>query len=85
MTAKDLVKGLLTKDPSKRLTAAEALSHDWLLTAGQEDLTHGNVDKIKLIRYNEKMQVRFSLNALIPKEIITIILEKKNQKQIEIK
>ncbi|RLN13851.1 hypothetical protein BBJ28_00023660 [Nothophytophthora sp. Chile5] len=31
--AKDLVKGLLVRDPTKRLTAAEALAHSWFESA----------------------------------------------------
>ena len=52
------MRRLLCKDPSKRLTAAEALEHRWLLTAGQENLSTGHVDKIKYLRYTEKLQVR---------------------------
>lgn len=42
--AKDLVKALLTRDPEKRLTAAEALAHPWLRNHAAEASDGGRTD-----------------------------------------
>lgn len=36
ITAKDLIQQLLQVDPSKRITAAEALCHPWIAYKGNE-------------------------------------------------
>ncbi len=39
--AKDLIKNLLTKDVEKRLTGAQVLEHDWLVTECDGTLIFG--------------------------------------------
>eukprot|EP00957_Ditylum_brightwellii_P045304 3434132-Ditylum_brightwellii.AAC.1 len=73
--AKDLISGLLTVNPDKRLTAKDALADPWM--TGSDDLLAGkdlgvNLDQFR--RYNAKRKVRQavlttfveSLQSLIP-------------------
>lgn len=41
-SCKSLLRGLLTKEPSKRLTAADALKHEWFSTRSRTDTTPRN-------------------------------------------
>ncbi|XP_073147642.1 calcium-dependent protein kinase 29 [Henckelia pumila] len=49
--AKDLLKKLLTKDPKKRITAAEALEHPWLQKDGEA--SDAPIDSAVLIRMKQ--------------------------------
>ncbi|KZV16540.1 calcium-dependent protein kinase 29 [Dorcoceras hygrometricum] len=49
--AKDLIKKLLTRDPSKRITAAEAIEHPWLRKDGEA--SDAPIDNAVLIRLKQ--------------------------------
>ncbi|KAJ4850443.1 Calcium-dependent protein kinase 33 [Turnera subulata] len=50
-SAKDLVKKMLTKDPSRRITAAQALEHPWMKVGGEA--SDRPIDSAVLIRIKE--------------------------------
>lgn len=49
--AKKLIRGLLTRDPDKRLTVEEALSHPWMIGRG-DDLKNNSVNLEKMKKFN---------------------------------
>ncbi len=51
--AKDMIRGLLTLDPEKRLTADQCLSHPWLAKP-REELVVRNLDRNMLVLRNFK-------------------------------
>jgi len=57
--AKDLIASLLTVDPNKRLSATEALQHEWINTEGgvleKQDLGK-NLEKLKTFNAKRKMK-----------------------------
>lgn len=64
--AKDLISSLLTVEPSKRLSASEALQHKWMmqdasLLAGQDLGT--NLTELR--KYNAKRKFKAAVNAVI--------------------
>lgn len=65
-SAKDLIKKLISRDPSKRLTAYETLQHPWVRGETAETAKITGSDKM-LSHYNilkTKMQVKFFENAV---------------------
>lgn len=62
--AKDFVSKLLVSDPSRRLTAAEALQHPWIsqLAPGSQKSNMGNKFNEKLKKYvlDRKSQTSFA-------------------------
>ncbi len=64
--AKDLIKKLLVVDPAQRLSAKEALRHEWVLTSDdllqKRDLT-GTVEEMK--RFNAKRKMRGAVAAVM--------------------
>lgn len=69
---KDLIKKLLVKDPSKRLSMSEVINHKWispleqnLLKESQENLTHNLIQRLMTFRAAGKFQ----------KEIIKIMVD----------
>ncbi|KAI7724495.1 hypothetical protein M8C21_024514 [Ambrosia artemisiifolia] len=48
--AKDFVKRLLNKDPRKRLTAAQALSHQWIRNNGSEVKVPLDISMLRLMK-----------------------------------
>jgi len=64
--AKDLINRLLTVDPKKRLTAKEALEHDWIKSCGkalaQRDLSS---TKKKIKNYNARRKFRAAVKAIV--------------------
>ncbi|CAM9927823.1 unnamed protein product [Pylaiella littoralis] len=63
--AKDLIRKLLTVDPTRRLTAAEACEHPWLSTArgnlAKHDLGAG-LEKLKI--FNAKRKLRAAIRSV---------------------
>ncbi|KAL2318898.1 hypothetical protein Fmac_032774 [Flemingia macrophylla] len=57
--AKDLVRKLLTPDPKKRITAAEALEHPWLKAGGEaSDKSPDSAVLIRMKRFRTMNQVK---------------------------
>mmetsp|Transcript_13766 Transcript_13766/g.11713 ORF Transcript_13766/g.11713 Transcript_13766/m.11713 type:complete len:130 (-) Transcript_13766:265-654(-) len=57
--AKDLIKGLLHKEPKKRLTASQCLQHPWIVgdVTSRKSLGGGRSDKMKsYLEVKKKMQ-----------------------------
>jgi len=86
--AKDLISRMLTKDPTKRITAAQALNHRWL-TLTDDVLAQRNLDKNlkQLKRFNAKRKFRAAVKALIAVNRFKNIMksfQKNLAKQIEI-
>ncbi|CBN74237.1 Myosin light chain kinase (MLCK) [Ectocarpus siliculosus] len=69
--AKDLIRKLLTVDPTRRLTAAEACEHPWLSTARgnltQHDLGAG-LEKLKIFNATRKLRAAIR-SVLLSKKI----------------
>ncbi|CAG8583015.1 6955_t:CDS:2 [Acaulospora morrowiae] len=61
-TAKDLIDKMLTRDPSKRITAKEALQHQWFKTAT-------TVDILKTVQNNLTAKERFRRAIHLVKDI----------------
>lgn len=63
--AKDLISSLLTVQPSKRLSAEEALRHKWMQTDASE-LAGKNLDTnlAELRKYNAKRKFKAAVNAV---------------------
>lgn len=58
-SAKDLIKKMLTKDPKKRITAAEALEHPWLKLDGEasdKPIDSAVLTRMKQFRAMNKMK-----------------------------
>ncbi|KAH7690048.1 Non-specific serine/threonine protein kinase protein [Dioscorea alata] len=57
--AKDLIKKMLTQDPRKRITAAQALEHPWLRVGGEapdKPISSAVQDRLKQFRAMNKMK-----------------------------
>ncbi|XP_039142595.1 calcium-dependent protein kinase 33-like isoform X1 [Dioscorea cayenensis subsp. rotundata] len=57
--AKDLIKKMLTQDPKKRITAAQALEHPWLRVGGEapdKPISSAVQDRLKQFRAMNKMK-----------------------------
>ena len=67
-SAKSLVRELLTTNPSKRLTASQALQHTWFTAS-----LHSNED-LRLARRNMKRHLRQRFKVVIVSMIIIIII-----------
>ena len=55
--SQDLIEKLLTADPKKRLTAAQAITHPWLLRKDADLATHNigaNLERLKLFNAQRK-------------------------------
>jgi len=50
--AKNLIKGLLTRDPDKRISAQEALSHPWMTGRGDDILEQNYVNLQRFKKFN---------------------------------
>eukprot|EP00752_Nemacystus_decipiens_P004110 g3760.t1 len=66
LEAKDLIRRLLLVDPSRRMTATQAMEHPWLLTTGQA-LAHHNLGKnLEQLRiFNATRKLRGAIKAVI--------------------
>ncbi|CAH1796944.1 unnamed protein product [Owenia fusiformis] len=62
--AKDLVRKLLVTDPEKRLTAREALQHQWVTGAGAQN-NHMLECQNKLKQFNARRKLRAATDAVI--------------------
>jgi len=54
--AKDLVKRCLQTDPKKRLTARQALLHDWLKEASDKELGKEQLFQLKRFQYIRRLR-----------------------------
>ncbi|RWS25381.1 myosin light chain kinase: smooth muscle-like protein, partial [Leptotrombidium deliense] len=65
--AKNFISKLLCKKPSKRMTADECLTHEWLSENEKPEKTRANIqlstDKLKKFYYRRKWQVMFRQDA----------------------
>ena len=64
--AKDMIRRLLTLDPKKRLTAKEALEHEWMASCdkklAERDLS---TTKKKIQNYNARRKFRAAVKAIV--------------------
>ncbi|CAM9277638.1 unnamed protein product, partial [Ascophyllum nodosum] len=63
--AKDLIRRLLTVDPKKRLTAAQAVSHPWLFSREDDLVSHNlgvNLEQLKL--FNARRKLRAAIKSV---------------------
>ncbi|CAN0428859.1 unnamed protein product, partial [Discosporangium mesarthrocarpum] len=61
----DLIRRLLTVDPKKRLTAAGAVVHPWLLSKDVDLIRHNldkNLDALRL--FNAKRKLRAAIRSV---------------------
>ncbi|KAI6205715.1 hypothetical protein M3Y94_00823800 [Aphelenchoides besseyi] len=63
--AKDLVRKLLVKDGSKRLSAAQALEHPWLSDRTVPSKTHAPEAVEAIRRYNQRRQLKSNIIAAV--------------------
>jgi serine/threonine protein kinase len=66
--AKEMVKGLLTVDPKKRLSAKELLETEWIHFDANESLASYDVMEpnfAKLKRFNTKRKVRAAVSTVV--------------------
>uniref|UniRef100_A0A665WTN7 calcium/calmodulin-dependent protein kinase n=1 Tax=Echeneis naucrates TaxID=173247 RepID=A0A665WTN7_ECHNA len=71
--AKDLINKMLTINPSKRITAAEALKHPWICqrsTVASMMHRQETVECLKKFNARRKLKVRLWLFVAVPKESI---------------
>eukprot|EP00903_Cladosiphon_okamuranus_P010945 g10337.t1 len=64
--AKDLIRRLLTVDPKRRLTAAQAVTHPWLLSKDADLLNHNlgvNLEQLKL--FNARRKLRAAIKSVL--------------------
>lgn len=70
--AKDFIESLLEVNPRKRLTAAEALEHEWMTTSGDllanKDLG-ANLTELK--RFNAKRKFKAAVKTIIATQKLT--------------
>jgi len=64
--AKDLISGLLTTSPKRRLTASQALEHDWIKGDGEE-LAKNNLEGtlLELKKFNAKRRLKAAIRAVM--------------------
>lgn len=61
----DLIRRLLTVDPKRRLTAAQAVTHPWLLSKDADLLNHNlgvNLEQLKL--FNARRKLRAAIKSV---------------------
>jgi calcium/calmodulin-dependent protein kinase I len=64
--AKDLIRGLLTVDPTKRLTADQALTHKWVgITAEQLGKINLDANLRELKKFNANRKFKAAAKAVI--------------------
>lgn len=64
--AKDLIRRLLTVDPKKRLTAAQAVTHPWLFSKEDDLVSHNlgvNLEQLKL--FNARRKLRAAIKSVV--------------------
>jgi calcium/calmodulin-dependent protein kinase I len=74
--AKDLIRSLLNTNPSKRLTAQQALKHSWM-TASEDVLasTDLGVNLYELKRYNAKRKFKAAVKTVIATQKLTLMYQ----------
>lgn len=77
-SAKELVAGLLNKEPSKRITAEKALSHSWIKKADKPcKLDHKRAEHIiENLRH-------FSIKKQLKKEVLSVLITHIEDKEIK--
>jgi calcium/calmodulin-dependent protein kinase I len=73
--AKDLVRGLLTVDPTKRYTSEKVLQHPWISgdVARSKDLGQSHLNRLKVLQAKRKL--RRAVQVLIAANRFTTILK----------
>ncbi|CBN80278.1 possible CDPK [Ectocarpus siliculosus] len=69
--AKDLIRRLLTVDPKKRLTAAQAVTHPWLLSKDADLLKHNlgvNLEQLRL--FNARRKLRAAIKSVLATQMM---------------
>ncbi|CAN0277387.1 unnamed protein product [Ectocarpus sp. 4 AP-2014] len=69
--AKDLIRRLLTVDPKKRLTAAQAVTHPWLLSKDDDLLKHNlgvNLEQLRL--FNARRKLRAAIKSVLATQMM---------------
>ncbi|CAN0475684.1 unnamed protein product, partial [Hapterophycus canaliculatus] len=65
MSEQDLIRRLLTVDPKKRMTAAQAVTHPWLLSRDSDLLNRNlgvNLEQLKL--FNARRKLRAAIKSV---------------------
>lgn len=77
--AKDLIKKLICVDPKERLSANEALMHEWIITTRVKSCSLVSVaNRMSILKsYKDKAGVRFSDNYYPPTEV-NLLCERKS-------
>lgn len=80
--AKDLISRMLTVDPEARITAAEALKHPWITTAGSV-LSQSNLNStLKSLRYfNARRKFRTAITSVVIANRLTSIIAARDIRQ----
>jgi calcium/calmodulin-dependent protein kinase I len=75
-SAKDLIRKLLNINPSQRLTAQQALQHQWM-TESDDVLasTDLGVNLYELKRYNAKRKFRAAVKTVIATQKLTLLFQ----------
>mmetsp|Transcript_12525 Transcript_12525/g.21091 ORF Transcript_12525/g.21091 Transcript_12525/m.21091 type:complete len:316 (-) Transcript_12525:53-1000(-) len=75
-SAKELIKAILVKEPSQRLTADQIMEHPWIKGEGNST---GNLSEVpeKIKDYNAKMRLRKATRAIIAMKRLNKLIENK--------
>jgi serine/threonine protein kinase len=76
--AKDLIRGLLTTDPVKRLTVEQALAHPWLMKSGAELESRNLDDNLKTLRkYHNTRKLKAGVKAIMAVNKMKFLMSEK--------
>ncbi|CAD8138169.1 unnamed protein product [Paramecium octaurelia] len=80
--AKDLIKKMLVTDPDKRISAQDALQHEWIkITQKEKKLNHKSLEN--LARFHSSSKLKAAIMQLITTQVMTNQEKKKMQKQFK--
>ncbi|CAD8150298.1 unnamed protein product [Paramecium pentaurelia] len=80
--AKDLIKKMLVIDPEKRISAHDALQHEWIkITQKQKKINHKSLEN--LARFHSQSKLKVAIMQLITTQVMSNQEKKKMQKQFK--
>ncbi|CAK84907.1 unnamed protein product (macronuclear) [Paramecium tetraurelia] len=80
--AKDLIKKMLVTDPEKRISAQDALQHEWIkMTQKEKKINHKSLEN--LARFHSQSKLKVAIMQLITTQVMTNQEKKKLQKQFK--